>query len=90
MLRDAMATARAVTGVVLSGPWGQDELGDVVAVAIVEDGCGGRRWRPITAELARAINGRHIASFNLFLSLAPAERALLAPLYRFPAVRAVR
>lgn len=86
MSRDATAAAR----VTVSGPWGQDETSSVVAVVIDDDGQGGRRWRPLSRELADAINARHIASFNLFMSLAPAERALLAPLYRPPAVRAVR
>lgn len=88
MLRDA--TARATAGVTLSGSWGQDGAGSVVAVVVEDDGSGGRRWRPVTAELAELINARRVASFNLFLSLAPAERSLMAPLYRLPAVRAVR
>ena len=86
MLRDATAKAEAT----LSGPWGQDEASSVVAVVIEDDGRGGTCWRPVTAELARAINQRHIASFNVFMSLGPEARAVMAPLYRFPAVRAVR
>lgn len=90
MSREATATAQAVWGMTLSGPWGQDDASSIVAVVIEDDGAGGRRWRPLPRELADAINARHIASFNLFMSLGPAERALMAPLYRLPAVRAVR
>lgn len=83
MLRDAPGAASTppVGGRTLSGPWGADELDGVAAVVIDDDGAGGRRWSLVSVELADAINRRHIASFNLFLSLAPAERALLAPLY---------
>lgn len=86
MLREATATALAT----LSGPWGYDETDAVVAVVIEGDVGGPRRWKPLTRELADAINARHIASFNLFMSLGPAERELMAPLYRPRAVRAVR
>lgn len=65
---------------VIAGPWGQDDLDDVVAVLIEGEGRS-RRFLPIARDLAEAINDRRVASFNTFMSLAPRERALMAPLF---------
>ena len=90
MSRDGLATAVALTGMTMSGPWGQDESTAVLAVVVEDDGLGGWRWRPLGRKLVDAINARHIASFNSFMSLGPRERAVMAPLYRIAAVRAAR
>jgi hypothetical protein len=65
----------------LSGPWGQDEHESVVAIVLDASSERDRRWWPVPRELAAAINAGKIASFNLFLSLDPEARALMASLY---------
>lgn len=50
---------------------------DTVVLVVVD----GRERRAVTAREVEAIHAGKIASFNLYLSLAPRERMLLARLY---------